>query len=445
MSSLHRFWVLTGLRWLPTGLVIPVLTLLPLERGLSLQQLGSVFAVQGVVVLLLELPTGGFADAAGRRPVVLASAVMALSSYVAFALAPDAMWFAIAVGLTGVFRALDSGPLNAWFVDRVNAGPHAVDDVARGLSGASAIIGGSIATGSLLSAALIAWAPVDRSLALALPYWAAAALAAVQIVVTVVLMVEHRPADAHGMLASMMDTPRTVMQGARLLTRSRVLTALLAVELFWGFGMVGFEVFMPARLSELLAGRSQAAAVMGPVSAAAWGVSALGALAAPALARRWGSVPVSVGLRLVQGATVVAMGLAFGPVGLVIAYLLTYAVHSASGVLYETLLHEQVESKNRATVLSLASMVMQPAGSLGAIVLGAVAAGRTTGAALVLAGIVLALAAPLFLVRPRSGDERHDVGDGVVDRGRAERKTLDGRGGSRAAEDQEGAQTGLES
>jgi len=410
MSTLHRFWILGGLRWLPTGLIIPVTTLLPLERGLTLQQLGSVIAIQGVVVLLLELPTGGFADAAGRRPVVLASAIMGLTSYIVFALAPDVMWFAVAIALTGVFRALDSGPLDAWFVDQVQSGPHEPGDVTRGLSGAGVVVGGSIAAGSLFSAALVAWAPVDRSLALALPYWAAALLTAVQIVVTYSLMQERRPPDARGVLASMRDTPRTVADGVRLLTRSRVLTALVAVELFWGFGMIGFEVFMPVRMSELLASRPQAATVMGPVSAAAWGFSALGAMAAPALARRWGVVPVSVGLRLVQGATVIAMGLAFGPIGLVIAYLATYAVHSASGVLYETLLHEQVDSRNRATILSLASMAMHPAGSLGAVALGAIAAGYTSGAALVLAGIVLALAAPLFLVR--SGvDQGNDVGD----------------------------------
>ncbi len=400
MSTLHRFWVLTGLRWLPTGFIIPVTTLLPLERGLDLRQLGAVFAVQGVVVLLLELPTGGFADAAGRRPVVLASGVMALASYTVFALAPDATWFAIAIALTGVFRALDSGPLNAWFVDRVKAGPHTSADVTRGLSGASAVIGGSMATGSLLATGLIAWSPVKESLAL--PYWAAAVVAAVQIVVTIGLMDERRPNDAEGMLTSMRGTPRAVVEGIRLLSGSRVLAALIAVEVFWGFGIIGFEVFMPVRLSELLVDRSQAAAVMGPVSAAAWGAAALGAVAAPALARRWGAVSVSIALRLVQGGAVIAMGLVFGPVGLVVAYLLNYSVHAAAGVLYETLLHEQVESAHRATVLSLASMAMQPAGSLGAVVLGAMAVGVSTGAALVVAGIVLALAAPLFLVRGRT-------------------------------------------
>lgn len=446
MNTLHRFWVLTALRWLSTGLILPVVVLLPLERGLSLQQLGGVLAVQGVVVLALELPTGGFADALGRRPMVLAAAVMSLIAYVTFSLAADVTWFAIAIALTGVFRALDSGPLNAWFVDRVHADPEARPDaVTRGLAGAGALTGLSLGLGSLLAAALIAWLPVDRSVALAAPYWAAAALAAAQVAAVGVLMDEHRPADTGRLLDSVRRTPATIAEGIGLLVRSRVLAALVAVELFWGFGMSGFEIFMPVRLADLLGDRGQAATVLGPVSAAAWVLSALGSLAVPRLARRWGVVPVCVALRLVQGSTVVAMGLAFGPVGLVAAFLATYAVHSASGALHETRLHEQVGSAHRATVLSLASMAAHPAGSLAAVSLGYLAGRQGPGVALVVAGVVLMLAAPLFLVRGRSaGDEGHDVGDRVEDLGRSEREPIHGAGRGRAGEDQEGAQPGLQ-
>ena len=426
MSTAHRFWVLTGLRYLATGLILPVVILLPLERGLSLTQLGGVLAVQGLVVLALELPTGGFADSLGRRPMVLAAAAMSFVAYLTFSLAPSMAWFAVAIALTGVFRALGSGPLNAWFVDEVQSERGAAPDaVARGLSGASAVIGLALGLGSLLSAGLIAWLPVDRSVSLTVPYWCAAALAVVQVVAVLALMDEARPADPERLLASVRRTPATIAEGVGLLVHSRVLAALVAVEIFWGFGTSGFEIFMPVRMSDLLDDRGAAATVLGPVSAVAWVLAALGAMGAPWLARRWGIVRICVVLRLVQGATVMGMGLAFGPVGLVVAYLATYAVHSASNALYETLLHEQVSSNHRATVLSLASMASHPAGSVAAVGLGALAAHQGSGAALVVAGVVLALAAPLFLVRPRSVDERDEVGDRVVDGTGAEREPLD--------------------
>jgi DHA1 family tetracycline resistance protein-like MFS transporter len=83
--SVHRrFLVLVALRWLPVGLLIPVFVLLPLSRGLTLTQIGLVFAVQGLVVMVLELPTGGLADAIGRRPVLLVAGVVSLSSLALF-------------------------------------------------------------------------------------------------------------------------------------------------------------------------------------------------------------------------------------------------------------------------------------------------------------------------------------------------------------------------
>jgi predicted MFS family arabinose efflux permease len=173
--------------------------------------------------------------------------------------------------------------------------------------------------------------------------------------------------------------------------------------------MIAFENLTPVRLSELVDGRNAAAALMGPVVAIGWGASAVGAAAVPWLLRRWSATAVSVTLRIVQGVTVVAMGLAWGPVGLVAGYVATYLVHSAAGAIYETLLHEQVTNEHRATVLSLSSMAMQPAASFGSVVLGLIATGVSTGVAIMVGGVVLALAAPLFLVRPRTTEVRPAV------------------------------------
>ena len=83
----RRYLVLHGLRWLPSGLLIPVIVLLMLERGIGLSQIGLIFAIQGFVVLGLELPTGGLADALGRKPVLVAAAAFSLASLATFAFA----------------------------------------------------------------------------------------------------------------------------------------------------------------------------------------------------------------------------------------------------------------------------------------------------------------------------------------------------------------------
>ena len=428
MTVRTRFWLIAGIRWLGTGLIVPVAALLPLERGLTIAEYGAVAAVQGVVVLVLELPTGGFADAVGRKPVFLASAVMCVASYSVYALAHTPAAFAIATGLAGAYRALDSGPLNAWFVDAVHTTTSPAEQssvVARGLSGYATIVGIGIAAGAIVSAGLVAWAPLGRADALALPYWVAIGLTLLQIAAALVLMDEPGRAGRGSLGASIWATPRTIVTGAQLVTRSRVLAALMAVMLLWGFGIIAFESMTPIRLADLLGDREAAASLMGPATAAAWGVSALGAALVPMMLRRWSMVAVSVVLRIVQGATVVAMGLSGGPVGVVIGLLATYAVHSAAGAIYETLLHERVGAEHRATVLSLSSMAMHPGASVGLVVLGAVATDASPGIAMIVGGMVLALAAPLFLVR--EGQGRSPVA--------AAPPMLDGDGGIRPAGD----------
>ena len=136
----RRFLLLRATRWLPTGLLIPVFVLVMLDRGLTLGQIGLVTAGQGIAIMALELPTGGLADTLGRRRVLLIAGVVELLAVGLF-IAADTVPLLLGVWvLQGVYRALESGPLDAWFVDRSQAlDPDA--DLERGLSTAGVVLG----------------------------------------------------------------------------------------------------------------------------------------------------------------------------------------------------------------------------------------------------------------------------------------------------------------
>src|SRR3954464_10481333 len=349
-SARTRYLVLVGLRWLPTGLLIPVIVLLALSRGLSLTEIGFVFALQGLVVLFLELPTGGLTDALGRRPVLILASLVAVVSMSLVYVADSVALFAVAMILQGVFRALDSGPLEAWYVDATLAADPSAE-IEHGLSAGSTVLSLAIAVGALLSGALVALHPVEAIAALALPLLVAIGLAVVNVVAIVALMSEVRPARGlTAVRASVRAVPSVIGDGIGLRRHSRVLAALVAVELFWGFAMVTFESLFPIRLSEILGDTDQAAAVMGPVSSLAWFAAAAGAAGVVLLSRRIGVARSAAALRVAQGATVVTMGVLAGPVGVVTAYLACYIAHGASNPMHTTLLHREVDGPPRATV-----------------------------------------------------------------------------------------------
>jgi DHA1 family tetracycline resistance protein-like MFS transporter len=402
MSIRGRFLFLLGLRWLPVGLMIPVSVLLPLERGLTLAEAGSVAAIQGVVVMVLELPTGGLTDVLGRRPVLVAAGVLNLASYSLLAVAHSVPAFAVFWLLQGIYRALDSGPLEAWYVDHTLAADPAAD-IETGLSRSGVVTGVAVAGGALLGGGLVAVGPVGPISALTGPVLVSILLQAVSLIGVLALMTEERPARGVAALkASIRGVPGAIFGAAGIVRGSRVVAALVAVELLWSFGMPAFEALTPVRLSGLLGSNDRASALMGPAASAAWGASALGAALIPLLTRRIGVRWTGFALRVAQGLTVAAMGLFGGPAGVITAYLLTYGVHGAANPVHAGLLHRQVDGPHRASLISINSMAGQPGYALGLIALTSVAGAVSVPAAMGVGAVALAAAAPLYLVKARA-------------------------------------------
>jgi predicted MFS family arabinose efflux permease len=237
---------------------------------------------------------------------------------------------------------------------------------------------------------------------LTVPVVVALVLSLIATVAVALLMREERAARGiAAFAASVKGVPAAIGGALSLVRRSRVVFALIMVELFWGFGMVTFEKLMPVRLSEVMADPDTAGALLGPVNSVAWAASAAGAALVPLLTRRLGPRWTGFTLKIVHAVTISGMGLLAGPAGVIGAFLLCYSVHGAANPVHAGLLHRQAEGEYRTSLLSLSSMVGQPGFAIGAIVLTAVAAQFGTPAAIVTGAVVLGAAAPLYLVKPK--------------------------------------------
>ncbi len=393
----RRYLALIALRWVPVGLTIPVTVLLVTARGFSLAEFGMASAAQGLVILALELPTGGFADAFGRRPILLAATTVNALALVVFLAAQSVAVLVVVFVLLGVSRALDSGPLDAWYVDAVlHDDPKAQYET--GLAHGTAVLSAAIAVGALVSGGMVAMGGIGPFSALEVPIVAAIAVDLVAIAGLAVLMSEVRPATGIRAAArAAAEVPHVVRSGIRLVGASRILIGLVVAEAIWSFGMTAFEILTPVRLAELLGDSDQASAVFGPATSAAWVASALGAATVPFLARRTGPANAAIVLRIGQGVTVAAMGLAAGPIGLIAAYMATYVVHGASNPVHQGLLHRQVPSNERTTVISINSMIGMPAAALGAVALGWIAETASITTAMLTGAFALAVAAVGYL------------------------------------------------
>lgn len=359
-----RYAALTGALELAIALPMPVLILHLTGRGLDLAMVGLAFTVRALLVVALELPTGGLADAIGRRPVALASQLFTLASFAAllFVTGPaTALLYAV---LQGIGAALHSGALDAWFVDELHrvdpAAPlqrHlAVADVAQ----AAGMLAGTAIGGLLPSLA----APLDLPWPLSgfgIALFAGVAMRALVWVGTAALVHEpDRPRVDGAVLREGLRSVPAVLGDALRLTRDvAVLRWLLAAAAASGLAMVSVETFW----------QPIGATVFGSEAADSKGLAALGTLAGVAVlagsltvmrygqAFPGGSAALAGVSMLVRGAAMLLFAMSGHATTLGAGLAVAYFALATGNVPHDTLLHRAVPSGLRSSMLSVHSLV----------------------------------------------------------------------------------------
>jgi MFS family permease len=101
-------------------LYVPVSVAFALARGLGLFEVMLLSTVYSAVVIATEVPTGALADRLGRRATMMAGAVAMVAACVTYALANGFASFAAATGLAALSMTLCSGADSAYLFDLLN-------------------------------------------------------------------------------------------------------------------------------------------------------------------------------------------------------------------------------------------------------------------------------------------------------------------------------------
>jgi MFS family permease len=397
----RAFLICHGLRWLPVGFIIPILVLVPTERGLTLPTVGLMFAAYGLTTAVLELPTGGLADTVGRRSVMLLATVADTGLLLALAFGATAWQFLVGAVLGGLGRALLSGPLESWYVDTVRA----LDpDIALrpGLAAAGLAEGVALAVGALLSAVLPtigAGLPVDGTVSqLTLPVYGG--LAAEVLSFTAVLLLIHEPArdERPHWRTTARGVPAVVAAGVLTATGSPGLRRLCGAFVLTAVAYVGVEVLWQPRFTDLLGGTSQATQTLGYVVVAMSLGAGAGAWSANRIPGAIGRRPTHVAAAATVLAAAVLSGLALADTFAVAAaaFVGLYGLNAMRAVAEAEVLHERVPADRRATMVSVQSLTQQVGNVIASVALTRVAAAAGIPTAWIVGAVVLVLAAVLL-------------------------------------------------
>ncbi|HEX7040754.1 MAG TPA: MFS transporter [Trueperaceae bacterium] len=390
-----RYAALAGSLELAIALPMPVLILHMTGRGLDLALVGLAFTVRALLVVMLELPTGGLADAIGRRPVALASQLFTLASFGVLLFVTGPVTALVYAVLQAVGSALHSGAMDAWFVDELNRlDPDvplqrhlAVVDVAQ----AGGMLVGSAVGGLLPSLA----APLDLPWPLSgfgVALFAGVAMRALVWLATAALVREpERPRVDAAVLREGVRAVPGVLAGALRLSRDEpVIRWLLLAAAAGGLAMVSVETFwqpIAATVFGAAAEDSQAFAVLGTLA----GVAVLtGSLAVMRYGHGFpgGSAALAGAAMFVRGAAMLLFAMAGGAGSLATGLGVAYLALAASNVPHDTLLHKAVPSSRRSSMLSVHSLVFSLGIAVASGPLGWLASATSPRLALWVAGMV---------------------------------------------------------
>ncbi|WP_210591941.1 MFS transporter [Streptomyces sp. GESEQ-35] len=100
-------------------LLYPVYALLFADTGLSLWQISSLFALWSITAVLLEVPSGAWADAVSRRLLLWVGPLLTAVGFALWVIVPSYWAFALGFVLWGAGGALGSGALEALVYDEL--------------------------------------------------------------------------------------------------------------------------------------------------------------------------------------------------------------------------------------------------------------------------------------------------------------------------------------
>jgi MFS transporter, DHA1 family, quinolone resistance protein len=377
----RRYALILFLFWFSTALPMSLFILLAQARGMSLGEVGVLSAIYSATIFLLEVPTGGLADAWGRRRVALLGEVMTLAGWGTFLISFTFPAFLVAFILNGLGRTLASGTLDAWFVDSL----HAIDpniDLHPRLSRTGAVTFVALGLGAVCGGAIahvFAFLPPDGT-AILTPL-ATPGLAAIAVrfglVLAIAWLVEE-PSDpnrARSWRHGLTSVPPLLRDAVRLTMQNRILLRLLAVAAASGLVLNSVEMLWQPRFGQLLGLGDMRSVYLGMILAGSFLMGVVGNLIAPRLSKRLGHRPgrVCAIFHGFRGAMLVALAAQGHAVPAAILFWLVYLGQGAVSSTHVLLLNEEIPAQRRSAMLSIESLVSYAGGFVGGAGLGFVA------------------------------------------------------------------------
>ncbi len=349
------------LRFFGIGLILPVLSLILLSRGATIQTISLIIGFYSVTVIAAEFPSGVFADLYGRKIAFLLSCGLSLVSYCVFLFARSGVLLLLGMLANGLSRAFSSGSLEALIIDQAGEQQVPMERVTARLT---ILDSAGIASGSLAGGFL---AQIGSRFSANL---AVNVLLSALLVLLTARFVHESPRKAHDRARSShrMLFVSQVKDSLQFAKQAGIVRILLGLCLLMGFALNAVEIYWQPALAAFQSQPSQNW-LFGAVSFAGFACVMFGSWLSERLLRTRSdsALPLLLLLKGALGLGLIYFCFAASQYSLIGTYLLLYLLIGGSGVVENTLLNQRAPASHRASILSLFSLLLQLGGVMASL------------------------------------------------------------------------------
>lgn len=382
MSIVSAYLILTSLYSLGMSFIAGTYSNFLRQAGLDELQLNLVNVAYYVVLTLFEIPTGIFADVFGRKKSFIASCFILSVSEFVYAGSSFFFGFVLAESLAAIAHTFASGAFQAWLVDRLKHFGHK-ENLTKIFGWERAIKSVVCIIGALLGGWL-----ADTSMRLP---WILGGITffVVGLISTLYMKEEYFSKKIFSLKESLIEMKKTAVDSFVFAKNNLNFRFIIYAGMVQTFAIMCANMQWQKVFANYLKKNVAVASMMGPIQISVM----IGGL----FLSRWLLKAVKdekkaiIICQIIIG-TGIGLTVSFSSLPLVIIFFLIHeAGRGMFGPIKDAYLHDNIPSKDRATLVSFESMYQHAGGALGLFVSGCIAKYFGIGPAWIVSGSILVI------------------------------------------------------
>lgn len=349
-----------------TGLLIPVLSLLLIDKGASLSNISVIMGIYSLTVVIFELPTGIMADMLGRKKIYCFSLIISLLGFSVILMGNKMIFLCIGITLYGSSRALSSGSFDALFIDSY-IDKFGIDKLHKITTRLSVLDALGLSSGALTGGLL---PKVSNSIFPHLGTFDLNLISKIFLIVIVLLLsIIFISENTKSETKEHISLRQHVKNSSSIVMKNETIKCIFISAFSTGFFLLSIETYWQPHFTALLPDNSMYW-LLGIISFLCFASSILGSVISEKIIGKYNLNLKKLYLvfRTILVSSLIIAALQANVYSFIIFYSLIYIFLGMSNVPENVILNSEIPSVIRASALSLNSLILQLGGLTGSFV-----------------------------------------------------------------------------